>query len=48
MLMKVLIADEVDPLAASKLRAAGFEVTEDFDITLDELKADIKDYDALV
>ena len=48
MLMKVLIADEVDSLATSKLRAAGFEVTEDFDITPDELKVAIKDYDVLV
>ncbi len=46
--MKVLIADEVNPLAPSKLRAAGFEVTEDFDITPEELKAAIKDYDVLV
>jgi D-3-phosphoglycerate dehydrogenase len=32
----------------SKLRTAGFEVTEDFDITPEELKAAIKDYDVLV
>jgi len=46
--MKVLIADEVNPVAPSKLRAAGFDVTEDFDISPDELQAAIKDYEILV
>ncbi len=48
MLMKILIADEVNPLASSKLRAAGFDVTENFNITPDQLKLSIKDYEVLV
>jgi D-3-phosphoglycerate dehydrogenase len=46
--MKILIADEVNPQCSSKLKAAGFDVTEKFDITGDELKNAINDYEILV
>ncbi|MDD1775903.1 MAG: NAD(P)-binding domain-containing protein, partial [Candidatus Methanomethylicus sp.] len=46
--MKILIADEVNQECSSKLRAAGFDVTERFNITADELKATVKDYEILV
>ncbi|MGQ9759354.1 MAG: D-2-hydroxyacid dehydrogenase [Candidatus Methanomethylicaceae archaeon] len=46
--MKVLIADEVDKECPSRLRAAGFEVKEWFDISQDELKKSIGDYEILI
>lgn len=46
--MKILIADEVDKECPSRLRAAGFEVTEWFDISQDELKKTIPNYDILI
>ena len=46
--MKILIADEVNQECSSKLRAAGFDVIEKFDITAEDLKNTIKDYEILV
>ncbi|MDI9644218.1 MAG: hydroxyacid dehydrogenase [Candidatus Verstraetearchaeota archaeon] len=46
--MRVLIADEVDAECPAKLRAAGFEVHEKFDITPQELRETIGLYDVLV
>lgn len=46
--MRVLIADEVDAECGSRLRAAGFEVDEKFEITQEELKKIIGSYEVLV
>ncbi len=46
--MRVLIADEVSPECPSMLRAAGFEVQEDFGISPESLGDAIKDYEVLV
>lgn len=46
--MRVLIADEVDAECGSRLRAAGFEVDEKFDVSYDSLKRIIGTYDVLI
>lgn len=46
--MKVLIADEVDQECPSRLRAAGFDVKEWYDISPEDLKRVIGDYDILI
>lgn len=46
--MRVLIADEVDAVCSSRLRAAGFEVHERFDITPQELREVIGLYEVLI
>lgn len=46
--MKVLIADEVHKECAERLRKAGFEVDERPDITREELKKIINQYDILI
>lgn len=46
--MHILIADEVDRECSSRLRAAGFEVDERFDISAEELKRTIGDYEILL
>jgi len=45
---RVLIADEVDRECPNRLRLAGFEVSERFDISADELSQAIVDYEVLV
>jgi len=47
-ILKVLIADEVDQECPSRLRAAGFDVKEWYDISPEELKKVIADYDILI
>lgn len=46
--MRVLIADTVDKECPARLRAAGFQVTEDFEISPEDLKKKIGSYDVLV
>jgi D-3-phosphoglycerate dehydrogenase len=46
--MHVLIADTVDKECPARLRAAGFQVTEDFEISPDDLKKKIGSYDVLI
>ncbi|MBC7120694.1 MAG: D-2-hydroxyacid dehydrogenase [Candidatus Methanosuratus sp.] len=46
--MRVLIADEVDPVCGVRLRAAGFEVDEKFGVSYDALKGIIGSYDILI
>ncbi len=46
--MDVLIADSVDRECPARLRAAGFQVTEDFEITPEDLKRKIGSYAVLV
>lgn len=46
--LHILIADEVDRECSSRLRAAGFEVDERFDISAEELKRTIGDYEILL
>lgn len=46
--MQVLIADTVDKECPARLRAAGFQVTEDFEISPEDLKKKIGSYDVLV
>lgn len=46
--MHVLIADEVDKECPARLRAAGFQVTENFEISPEELKRSIGGYEVLV
>jgi D-3-phosphoglycerate dehydrogenase len=46
--LRILIADEVDRECSSRLRAAGFEVDERFDISADELKRVIGSYEILL
>ena len=46
--MRVLIADEVDKECPARLRAAGFEVSERFDISAEELKKVVGDYEVLI
>lgn len=46
--MRVLIADEVDKECPTRLRAAGFDVSERFDISVEELIKVAGDYEVLV
>ncbi|MDD1766491.1 MAG: hydroxyacid dehydrogenase, partial [Candidatus Methanomethyliaceae archaeon] len=46
--MRVLITDEVDKKCTTRLQAAGFEVTERFDISPEELKKVVSDYEVLI
>lgn len=46
--MKVLISDPIAPQGVQKLKDAGFEVVEKPGLPPDELKAEIKDYDAII
>lgn len=46
--MRVLIADEVDRECPARLRAAGFQVTENYEISPEELKKVIGGYEVLV
>jgi D-3-phosphoglycerate dehydrogenase len=46
--MHVLIADTVDKECPARLKAAGFQVTEDFEISSEDLKKKIGSYDVLV
>jgi len=46
--MRVLIADEVDKECPARLRTAGFEVSERFDISAEELKKVVGDYEVLI
>jgi D-3-phosphoglycerate dehydrogenase len=46
--MHVLIADEVDKECPARLRAAGFQVTENFEISPEELKKSIGGYEVLI
>jgi D-3-phosphoglycerate dehydrogenase len=46
--MHVLIADTVDKECPARLKAAGFHVTEDFEISPEDLKRKIGEYEVLV
>lgn len=46
--MRVLIADEVDKECPNRLRAAGFDVSERFEISAEELIKVVGDYEVLV
>jgi len=46
--MHVLIADTVDKECPARLKAAGFQVTEDFEISSEDLKKKIGSYDVLI
>ncbi|NLI98714.1 3-phosphoglycerate dehydrogenase [bacterium] len=46
--MKVLISDPIAPAGVAKLRDAGFEVVEKPGLSPEQLKNEIKDYDAII
>jgi len=46
--VRVLITDEVDKECTTRLQAAGFEVTERFDISAEELKKVVSNYEVLI
>jgi D-3-phosphoglycerate dehydrogenase len=46
--VRVLITDEVDKECTTRLQAAGFEVSERFDISAEELKKVVGDYEVLI
>jgi D-3-phosphoglycerate dehydrogenase len=46
--MHVLIADEVDKECPARLKAAGFKVTENFEISPEELKDSIGEYEVVI